>query len=282
MIKNKQTRVSTYKKAVAYILLSAASAAVVIPTLWMLSTALKSDQDVMRLPIRWISESMSFNAFKRIWTDYPFPRYFANSFTVVIVSTLISLFFASLTGYGVSRFRFSGRKTFLTFLLVTQMFPSVMLLVPFYQILKTYGLSNSYTGLILVYVSFTIPFCSWMMYGYYDSIPKELDDAAAIDGCGRLRTFWSIVTPLARPGIAATAIYSFLTGWNEYMFAMILTTGEDMKTVPVGIGQLIGQYRIAWNDMMAASLMSSIPLAILFLIFQRHLISALTAGAVKG
>jgi multiple sugar transport system permease protein len=282
MTSSSMKRASAIRNAVAYALLSLASAVVVIPTLWMLSTALKSDQDVMRLPIRWIAERMSPAAFERIWTDYPFPKYFANSFIVVTASTAISLIFASLAGYGVSRFKFAGRKSFLTFLLATQMFPSVMMLVPFYQMLKTYGLSNSHTGLILVYVAFTIPFCSWMMYGYYDSIPKELDDAASIDGCGRMRTFWSIITPLARPGIAATAIYSFLTGWNEYMFASILTTGEGMKTVPVGIGQLIGQYRIAWNDMMAASLLASVPLAILFLFFQKQLISALTAGAVKS
>jgi ABC-type glycerol-3-phosphate transport system permease component len=267
---------------VVYLLLGLASLMVIIPVLWMLSTALKTDQEVMRLPIRWLSDTMGLHAFIRILVDYPFPIYFRNSFVIVLASTGISLGFAALTGYGVSRFKFTGKKYFLAFLLITQMFPSVMLLVPFYQILKSYGLSNTHLGLMLVYVSFTIPFCSWMMYGYYDSIPKELDDAAAIDGCGRLGTFWIIITPLARPGIAATAIYSFLTGWNEYMFATILTSGEDMKTVPVGIGQLIGQYRIAWNDMMAASLMASIPLLILFLFFQKHLIRALTAGAVKS
>ena len=269
------------KLTVVYALLCLASLGVIVPVLWMLSTAMKTDQEVMRLPIRWITETMGFHAFKRIWVEYPFPTYFKNTLVIVLFSTGISLSFASLAGYGVSRFRFSGRKSFLTFLLLTQMFPSVMLLIPFFQIMNTYGLANTLTGLTLVYISFTIPFCSWMMYGYYDSIPKELDDAAAIDGCSRLKTFWTIITPLARPGLAATAIYSFLIGWNEYMFAAILTSGESRKTVPIGIGQLIGQYRIAWNDMMAASLMASIPLMILFIFSQRHLIRALTGGAVK-
>jgi len=171
---------------------------------------------------------------------------------------------------------------FLTFLLVTQMFPSIMLLIPFYKIIQTLGLINTHTALIMTYISFTIPFCSWMMMGYFQSIPKELDEAAAIDGSGRFRTFYQIVLPLALPGVAATAIYSFITGWNEYMFALVLTQSETMKTVPVGIGQLIGQYKVMWNDMMAASLVAIIPLIIIFLFFQRFLISSLTAGAVKS
>jgi ABC-type glycerol-3-phosphate transport system permease component len=170
---------------------------------------------------------------------------------------------------------------FLTFLLVTQMFPSIMLLIPYFTVMKTLGLINTYAGLILCYISFTIPFCTWMMMGYFQSIPKELDAAATIDGCGRFRIFWQIVLPLALPGLVATAMYAFLVGWNEYMFALILTTSEPMKTLAVGIGQLIGQYRIAWNDLMAVSLVASIPVTILFLLLQKHLISGLTAGAVK-
>lgn len=270
------------KTAIVYGLLIIASLFIIVPILWMFATAMKTDQGVMSLPVRWIDENMSFRSFIRIWTDYPFPLFFRNSFVIVISSMIVSLFFSCLAGYGVSRFNFTGKKAFLAFILITQLFPSVMLLVPFYQILKIYGLSNTHLGLILVYISSSVPFCSWLMYGYYDTIPRELDDAAAIDGCSKMKTFWIIITPLARPGIAATAIYSFLTSWNEYMFATVLTNGDNVKTVPVGIGRLIGEYRIAWNDMMSASLMASIPLLILFIFFQKHLINALTAGAVKS
>jgi ABC-type glycerol-3-phosphate transport system permease component len=148
--------------------------------------------------------------------------------------------------------------------------------------METFGLVNTQTALILTYVSFTIPFCSWMMYGYFKSIPRELDEAASIDGAGRFGTFARIVLPLTIPGVVATAIYSFVTGWNEYMFALILTSSEDMKTVPVGIGQLIGQYKIQWNDLMASSLYAIIPLMIFFIFLQRYLISGLTAGGVKS
>lgn len=266
----------------SYTILLLVGLAVLTPVLWMLSTSLKNDTEIFTIPPRWIPMDVTVIAFQRIWTDYPFARYFFNSFFIVSVSTLISLAFSCLAGYGASRFHFRGKGMFLTFLLVTQMFPSIMLLIPFYKIIQTLGLINTHTALIMTYISFTIPFCSWMMMGYFQSIPKELDEAAAIDGSGRFRTFYQIVLPLALPGVAATAIYSFITGWNEYMFALVLTQSETMKTVPVGIGQLIGQYKVMWNDMMAASLVAIIPLIIIFLFFQRFLISSLTAGAVKS
>jgi ABC-type glycerol-3-phosphate transport system permease component len=278
----------TNKKRVAlgnglvYLILLAMTVAVLIPVLWMLSTSLKNDTELFTIPPRWIPEDITFASYQRIWEDYPFLNYFMNSIMVVSLSTLIALVFSCLAGYGVSRFRFRGKGMFLTFLLVTQMFPSIMLLIPFYKIIQVMGLTNTHLALILTYISFTIPLCSWMMLGYFQGIPKELDEAAAIDGCGRLRTFIQIVFPLSLPGVSATAIYSFITGWNEYMYALVLTQSEKMKTVPVGIGQLIGQYKIMWNDMMAASLVATIPLSILFVFFQKYLISGLTAGAVKS
>lgn len=264
-----------------YTILILASLMVIIPVLWMLSTSIKSMEEMFTLPPRWIPDQLTWKAFVRIWTDYPFGRYFANSLIVVSAATFISLIFSALAGYGTSRFRFRGKGTFLTFLLVTQMFPSIMLLIPYFKVMKTLGLINTYPGLILCYISFTIPFCSWMMLGYFQSIPKELDAAATIDGCGRFRIFWQIILPLTLPGLVATAMYAFLVGWNEYMFALILTTSDPMKTLAVGIGQLIGQYRIAWNDLMAVSLVASIPVTIIFLFLQKYLISGLTAGAVK-
>jgi multiple sugar transport system permease protein len=264
-----------------YAILIIASLLVLIPVLWMLSTALKPTLEVMVTPPRWIPEHISFEAFSRIWKDYPFSTYFINSTYIVLVSTGVSLVFSALAGYGVSRFNFKGKGSFLTFLLVTQMFPSIMLLIPFYKVLKTLGLIDTHLGLIVVYISFAIPFCTWMMLGFFQGIPKELDEAANIDGCGKIRTFVQIILPLSLPGLAATAIYSLIVGWNEYMFAFILTTSETMKTLPVGIGQLNGFYKIVWNDLMAASIVSSLPLIILFLFLQKYFISSLTAGAVK-
>jgi multiple sugar transport system permease protein/raffinose/stachyose/melibiose transport system permease protein len=194
---------------------------------------------------------------------------------------ILSTIAASFAGYGVTRFRFKGKQAFLTFTLTTQMFPSIMLLIPYYKVLSVYNLNNTLLGMILVYVSFTIPFCSWMMTGFFKTIPLELDEAAIIDGCSRFTIFYRIILPLTLPGIAATAIYSFNTGWNEYLFAQVLINDPSLKTVPVGIAELNGQYKILWNDMMMASLISSIPLVIVFLFFQKSFISGMTAGAVK-
>jgi multiple sugar transport system permease protein len=273
---------SVIQHSIAYGILIIFSIGVLIPVLWMFSTSIKNDQEIFTIPPRWIPHVISWKSYSRIWTDYPFEHYFLNSLIVVSCATVVSLFFSSLAGYGASRFQFKGKGAFLTFLLVTQMFPSIMLLIPFYKIIQSLGLVNTYLGLILTYISFTIPFCSWMLMGYFQSIPKELDQAAAIDGCGKFRTFFQIILPLALPGVAATAIYSFIVGWNEYMFALVLTSSETMKTVPVGIGQLVGQYKIMWNDLMSASLVASIPLIIIFIFFQKYLISSLTAGAVKS
>jgi ABC-type glycerol-3-phosphate transport system permease component len=217
-----------------------------------------------------------------VYADYPVLDSFRNSLVFVIGSTIVSLAVSTLSGYGLSRFNFRGKGSFLTFLLISQMFPSIMLLIPYYKIMQTFGLVNTQLALVLTYVSFTIPFCSWMMYGYFKSIPREMDEAAAIDGASRIGTFARVVLPLTLPGVVATALYSFVTGWNEYMFALTLTSSEDMKTVPVGIGQLIGQYKIQWNDLMASSLYAIIPLIIFFIFLQRYLISGLTAGGVKS
>jgi multiple sugar transport system permease protein len=269
-------------KWLMYAILIIASLFVLIPTLWMLSTALKPAAETMVTPPKWIPKHITFHSFTSIWKDYPFTSYFINSTIIVSISTLVSIVFSALAGYGVTRFKFKGKGTFLTFLLITQMFPSIMLLIPFYQVLKSLHLINTYWGLILVYISFSIPFCTWMMVGFFKGIPLELDEAARMDGCGRIRTFVQIILPLSLPGLASTAIYAMLLGWNEYMFAFILTNSDAMRTLPVGIAELNGYYRVVWNDLMAASFLSSLPLIILFIFLQKYFISSLTAGSVKG
>lgn len=265
-----------------YVILAVAALFVLVPVFWMVSTSLKPETELFSTPPRLWPSTPDFSAFVRVFTDYPFVDYFRNSLVVVSVSTFVSLAFSTLSAYGLSRFNFRGKGSFLTFLLISQMFPSIMLLIPYYKIMQTFGLVNTQVALVVTYVSFTIPFCSWMMYGYFKSIPRELDEAASIDGTSRFGTFARIVLPLTLPGVVATAIYAFVTGWNEYIFALILTSSEDMKTVPVGIGQLIGQYKIQWNDLMASSLYAIIPLMIFFIFLQRYLISGLTAGGVKS
>ncbi|TDF93443.1 carbohydrate ABC transporter permease [Paenibacillus piri] len=266
---------------VTYLVLLIASLAVLVPVLWMISTSLKSPEDTFSTPPQWLPGHPTVDAFKRIWSDYPFGTYFANSLIVVIGATVVSLLFSTLAGFGTSRFHFRGKGTYLTFLLVTQMFPSIMLLIPMYKIMTQLGLINTLLGLIVTYITFTIPICSWMMLGYFDTISKELDQAASIDGCSKFRTFWQIILPLALPGVVATAIYSFIVGWNEYLFAVILMSSENMKTIPVGVGQLVSLNKIEWNDLMAASLIATLPVSVIFIFLQKFMINSLTAGAIK-
>ena len=174
------------------------------------------------------------------------------------------------------------KKPFMTFLLVLQMFPAVMLLVPYYKMLTAYRLVDTLPGLILPNIAFTMPFCTWMMMGYFNTIPSELEQAAMIDGCNKYQSFFRVICPLTMPGVAATAIYSFIQVWNEYMFSQTLMKTETSKTLTVGIAQMVGEYRTLWNDMMAASVLTSLPLIIVFIFMQKYFISTLTAGAVKG
>ncbi|GFI68654.1 inner membrane ABC transporter permease protein YcjP [Lachnospiraceae bacterium] len=255
---------------------------VLIPVLWMISTSLKTEPETFAIPPRWIPETVTLASYKAMWVDYPFLYYFRNSIIVTLTAVVISISISCLTGYGVTRFRFRGKESFLGFVLLTQMFPSVMLLVPYYKVLNTYGLSNTLIGLSLVYISFTVPFCSWMMVGYFKTIPLELDEAAIIDGCSRWQAFVKITLPVVIPGVASSAIYAFVTCWNEYMFANLLMADGKLKTVSVGIAELNGYYKIMWNDLMASSVVASIPLVIGFIFLQKYFIGGLTAGAVKS
>lgn len=254
---------------------------VLVPVFWMIITSLKSVPETFAIPPSWIPAHASLDAYRTVLNDYSFGTYFKNSVIVVISATLLTLCVATFAGFGVSRFNFKGKAGFLAFVLVTQMFPSVIMLIPYFRILKTYHLINTHMGLILVYISFQVPLCTWLMHSYFETIPKELDDAASIDGLGRFKTFWMIVLPLSLPGLASTGIYAFVNSWNEFQFALVLTTSDVMKTVPIGIGQMIEDTKINWNEMMAASLLGSIPLIIIFLFFQKYFFAGLTAGSVK-
>ena len=200
---------------------------------------------------------------------------------MVCTSTLVSVAISTFAGYGISRFKFRGRGVYMAFLLATQLFPSIMLLIPYYKIFMTLGLIDNITALVITYVSFTIPFCTWMMRGYFAGISKDLDQAAAIDGAGRIKVFTSVILPIAWPGVAATAIYAFIAGWNEYLFALSFINTDTKKTVSLGIGQLIGEYRILWGEVMAGALYALVPMVIIFIFFNRYMVSGLSAGAVK-
>ena len=276
---NSQKRIN----ALCYMGLTLGSLIVLVPILYMASTSFKSINEIMTSStVTMFPKTFSLEAYKNVITEYPFFTYLKNSVVISTVATVLAVLFSTLAGYGFSRFQFKGKGMIMMFILVTQMFPAVMLFVPYYKLLTIYGLANSRRGIILVHIASVIPFCSWMMDGFFNSISRELDEAARIDGCSHLKIFWKIIAPLTLPGLISTTIYAFIQSWNEYMFTMLCITSDKMKTLPVAIGQMASYDKIMWNDLMAASLLSSLPVVVMFIFLQRYFISSMTQGAVKG
>ena len=265
-----------------YVFLITLSLFILVPVLWMVSTAFKTEAETYSPNPIWIPSTISLASFKKFFGLYNFGTMTWNSLITCIGSVLICTAFSCLAGYGVTRFKFRGKKTFMGFLLVTQMFPSVMLVVPFYSVLTKYHLTNSLLGLIIVYAATNIAFSTWMMTSYFKTIPVELDEAARVDGASSFTIFRKIILPLVIPGIAAVAIFVLINGWNEYMYSSVLISKDSLKTLTVGIVSLNTQNQVHWNDMMAASTMSCIPLIILFMCFQKYFIAGMTSGAVKS
>ncbi len=270
------------KLAATYGVLIFMASFIVVPVLWMISTAFKTEPQTYYPQPKWIPDPFSLDSFRKFFNTYNFGRMTLNSLVVCLSAMVICVACACLAGYGVTRFRFKGRKQLMSFLLITQMFPGVMLVVPFYAVLSKYNLVNSLFGLVVVYAATNIAFSTWMIVSYFKTIPQELDEAARVDGASSFRIFWNIILPLIIPGIAAVAMFVLFNGWNEYMFSSVLVSKDELKTLTVGIISLNSQYQIKWNDLMAASSISSLPLVILFVSFQKYFIAGMTGGAVKS
>jgi arabinogalactan oligomer/maltooligosaccharide transport system permease protein len=277
-------------------ILLAATVVTVYPILWVLTIALSGKQslaiadlpaepgvvDRLRAVIPW-PETISLANFRSLFADQPFTRWLVNSAIVAAATTVLGIALAATAGYAFSRFRFPGRRTGLMSFLVSQMFPGVLTLIPLYIIVvKWLGLGSTRIGLVLVYTTTAIPFCVWMLKGYFDTIPRDLEEAALMEGASPLLIFRRIVLPLAKPAIAVTALFSFMTGWNEFILAATLMDKENMYTAPVGLRFFVGGFSQQWGYFAAGAIIVSIPIVALFFFLQRYLVSGLTAGSVKG
>ncbi|MBB1198247.1 MULTISPECIES: carbohydrate ABC transporter permease [Curtobacterium] len=257
----------------------------VVPLYVMITTAIKPLGDVQD-NFTWIPSRITFQPFIDMWSTVPLGRYFINSLVVCTVATVFSLIIATFAAYGVSRWNFKGKSTFTTAVLSTQMFPGVLFLLPLFLIFTNLGnslgiqLVGSWLGLIITYLTFTLPFSIWMLAGYFETIPRELDEAAMVDGSGPMGALFRVILPSARPGLVAVGIYSFMTAWGEVLFASVMTNGLG-STLAVGLQQYSTQTNVYWNQVMAASLVVSIPVVAAFLVVQRQFVAGLTAGAVK-
>ena len=273
------------EKVFRTVVLVALTVFVVVPLYVMVTTSLKPLGDV-QAGFSWIPTTLTIQPFIDMWSTVPLAKYFMNSLIVTSVATLFSVGVATLAANAVSRWRFHGRGPFMTTVLSTQMFPGVLFLLPLYLIFvnidATFGipLVGTRIGLIITYLTFSLPFAIWMLVGYFDGIPQELDQAGKVDGASNLTILLRIILPAARPGIVAVAIYAFMTAWGEVLFASVLTT-EDTRTLAVGLRQYATQTNVYWNQVLAASLAVSIPVVVGFLMMQKNFVAGLTAGAVK-
>jgi multiple sugar transport system permease protein len=278
-------RESVGAKSFKIVTLVVLTAFTVVPLYVMITTAIKPLGDVQN-DFTWIPSRVTFQPFIDMWTTVPLGQYFINSLVVCTVATVFSLIIATFAAYAVSRWNFKGKSTFTTAVLSTQMFPGVLFLLPLFLIFTNLGnalgiqLVGSWLGLIITYLTFTLPFSIWMLAGYFETIPRDLDEAAMVDGSGPMGALFRIILPSARPGLVAVGIYSFMTAWGEVLFASVMTNGNG-QTLAVGLQQYSTQTNVYWNQIMAASLVVSIPVVVAFLVVQRQFVAGLTAGAVK-
>lgn len=252
------------------------------PVLQIVNISLRPGDRLLSTDLSLIPANATFENYRVLLFETPFFRWLFNSIMVSFVVTVTGVALASTAGYALSRFQFLGKKAFLEGLLVTQMFPATMLLLPLYIMLIQLQLINSYLGVIIVYTATALPFCIWQMKGYYDTIPVALEEAARIDGCTPWQTFFQVILPLASPALVITALFSFMTAWNEYVVAAQVLQDVSLFTMPVGLKMFQGQMATQWGLYAAGALLVSIPVVILFLALSRYLISGLTLGSVKG
>ncbi len=273
---------SPYIDGARWVLVLVALVMVLFPFYWMINTSLKPASEIFLSPPTFFSSNWSLDAYVTVLIERPFARYFLNSLAVTLGTTVLSVTLAAFAAYGFTRFFPRGATPFIVFLLFTKMLPETLLIIPYFQLMSSVGLLNSYLALILAYSSFALPFSVWMLIGFFRSIPRDIDEAATIDGASYLQTFFLVILPLARPGLVAVALFTFLIAWNSYLWALVLTTDASMHVLSVGVANMVGEYRVQWNELMAAAVIAAVPVMLLFSLLEKHLVNAITSGAVKG
>ncbi|MES2716318.1 MAG: carbohydrate ABC transporter permease [Pseudomonadota bacterium] len=252
------------------------------PALWILFTSLKPEAELVRKPITWWPQSPTLANYVQAFSDQPLGRYLLNSAIVATLATVLSLLVSALAAYAIARLNLRYRQVVLTAIVASSMFPLVTLLVPIFETMRALGLLNTYTALVLPYTVLNLPVCTLVLVSFFQSIPRDLENAAMIDGCTRLGALWHVVVPLAAPGVFTAGILAFVNAWDEFLLALSLNAGAQMRTVPVGIALYQGEFSFPWPIISAALIVALVPMALLIAAFQERVVGGLTQGGLKG
>jgi ABC-type glycerol-3-phosphate transport system permease component len=252
------------------------------PLFWMVSTSLKPSGEIFATPPRLIPAHPTLENFQRLLADTNFLTFFRNSVIVSLTTVALTLVVSALGAYSLTRFCFAGRDKVAGLVLLTYMFAPIMIIIPFYILVRLFGIANTRLALVLSYTTFCLPFCLWLLRAFFQSIPIELEEAALVDGAGRGRAVWHVVLPLALPGLIAAAIFTFILAYNDFLFALVLISSDELKTLPVGVNDLFNATIVDWGMIMAAGVMITAPAVAFFVAVQRYLIQGWGAGGVKG
>ena len=277
-LRNRERLINT----LSYGLLILAIIIIFLPLAWMLTVSVRPNLEVMKMPPSWIPEVFTLEGYAKIFSN---PRYllvFLNTAVVSLIVTAISLFLGAMAAYALARFKFIGQRTVLMFLITTQMFPLVLLCIPYFRIFITLGLYDTRTSLVIVYLTFTLPFCILMLRSYFMNIPRDIEEAAMVDGCTRLGAIFRTLVPMSYPAFIGAGLYTFLLAWNEFLFAVVLIESWENRVLTMAIYSLMAEFVTDWNVMMAFSVLASLPLVVAFIFLQRFMVQGMTAGALTS
>jgi len=267
---------------ILYIPLLIALLFVLIPFFWVISTAFKSESDILQRPIKYLPDPATFDNFISAWKNVGFERFFANSFSIAIIVAIVVVVFSTLVAYPLTRFHFRGKKLTIILLLCTQFLPHSMLLVPLFLIFRGLGLINNHLALIFTYTTFALPFNTILMRGFMSAIPVSMEEAAMIDGCGRLGAIYRVVLLMLLPAVVACASFAFIDAWKEFLFALMFIMDPAKMTIPVGLRSMIGEFSVSYGTLAAGAIIAIIPPMIMFSYMQKYLVRGLSSGGVKG
>jgi len=267
---------------VCYVILIGLALFCITPIIWTFLTSIKYEADIVSRTMHYIPPRITFENYVKIWSQSSYPVLVINSLIVTSVTVLICLLTGTIAAYAFSRFQFPGRTQLMLGYLVVRMFPAVLMIIPLFIVMRQFGLLDSTIGLAVAYTSFLLPLFVWMLKGFFDAAPKELESAARIDGTTRIGAMFMVVIPIARNGLLATCVFVAIAAWNEFLFALMLTTSQGSRTWPVGLQLMVGEFQLPWGMLAAGGIISILPVIVLFAIVQRAMVAGLTAGAVKG